>query len=296
MTELVERLAAAGYGLVGEIVDFIVEGRPVLVAYVRGPDGVVLTLLRGATGMTARYPRTVLGTCCLPWRDGTARPGPFPAQHPQSRPARPAGSVYLRHCRRRALRSPRAEFREVTELFVETMAGRRRAPPMVGVMNLSLPTVLERIRLCGDSSGFGPSSSACRRGGRSATARSGVSSPRSATAFRTTVSCITISDAPAGSSGPRNTPSSRNGTPIFVAIKYGLGRSGDDRRPPSPRAAAPVVLHRARLLRRGTARRVRPTSLNLRQQPGPRLGILPLRRRGRFPPLAPHCIVNSPGS
>jgi catechol 2,3-dioxygenase-like lactoylglutathione lyase family enzyme len=44
------RMAAAGYPAAGEVVRFQVDGGPVLVAYVRGPDGVILTLLqRGET-------------------------------------------------------------------------------------------------------------------------------------------------------------------------------------------------------------------------------------------------------
>jgi catechol 2,3-dioxygenase-like lactoylglutathione lyase family enzyme len=42
---MVDRLAAAGYRIVNEIVAFLVEGTPVEVAYVHGPDGVILTLL-----------------------------------------------------------------------------------------------------------------------------------------------------------------------------------------------------------------------------------------------------------
>jgi catechol 2,3-dioxygenase-like lactoylglutathione lyase family enzyme len=43
---MLDRLAAAGHGMVNEIVRFIVEGKPVEVAYVHGPDGVILTLLQ----------------------------------------------------------------------------------------------------------------------------------------------------------------------------------------------------------------------------------------------------------
>jgi catechol 2,3-dioxygenase-like lactoylglutathione lyase family enzyme len=42
---MLRRLDDAGYVLVNEVVEFTVEGRSVEVAYVRGPDGVILTLL-----------------------------------------------------------------------------------------------------------------------------------------------------------------------------------------------------------------------------------------------------------
>ena len=40
------RVTAAGYRIVGEIVPFVDEGKPVRVAYFEGPDGVGLTLLQ----------------------------------------------------------------------------------------------------------------------------------------------------------------------------------------------------------------------------------------------------------
>lgn len=46
---MIGRLAAAGYGLVNEIVEFIVEDRAVQVAYVHAPDGVIVTLLQEGT-------------------------------------------------------------------------------------------------------------------------------------------------------------------------------------------------------------------------------------------------------
>jgi catechol 2,3-dioxygenase-like lactoylglutathione lyase family enzyme len=45
MAVMLDRLGTAGYGLVNEVVEFVVKGKPVEVAYVRGPDGVILTLL-----------------------------------------------------------------------------------------------------------------------------------------------------------------------------------------------------------------------------------------------------------
>lgn len=43
---MLRRMAAAGYDRVGDVVPFEVDDAPVLVAYVHGPDGVVLTLLQ----------------------------------------------------------------------------------------------------------------------------------------------------------------------------------------------------------------------------------------------------------
>jgi catechol 2,3-dioxygenase-like lactoylglutathione lyase family enzyme len=48
--EMVGRLGQAGYRCTGEVLSLTVEGEPVRVAYVGGPDGVVLTLLERETG------------------------------------------------------------------------------------------------------------------------------------------------------------------------------------------------------------------------------------------------------
>ena len=43
---MLDRLAANGYRQVNDVVEFAVEGKPVQVVYVHGPDGVILTLLQ----------------------------------------------------------------------------------------------------------------------------------------------------------------------------------------------------------------------------------------------------------
>jgi len=45
LTDMLDRMAKAGYAPAGDVVPFSVEGDAVRVAYVNGPDGVVLTLL-----------------------------------------------------------------------------------------------------------------------------------------------------------------------------------------------------------------------------------------------------------
>ena len=48
--EMLGRLGHAGYLCAGEVLSLTVEGQTVRVAYVEGPDGVVLTLLERETG------------------------------------------------------------------------------------------------------------------------------------------------------------------------------------------------------------------------------------------------------
>lgn len=94
--------------------------------------------------MTARYKRTVLGTCCLPWRDGILD---VPLFRRTIRNLVAAGlpDLYIFGTAGEGHTVTEGQFREVTRVFVETMAEAGGAPPMVGVINLSLPTVLDRI-------------------------------------------------------------------------------------------------------------------------------------------------------
>ncbi len=94
--------------------------------------------------MNARYPRTVLGTCCLPWRNGRLD---VPLFQRSIRGLVHAGlrDLYIFGTAGEGHSVTEEQFREVTRLFVETMGEVDGAPPMVGVINLSLPTALNRI-------------------------------------------------------------------------------------------------------------------------------------------------------
>ncbi len=94
--------------------------------------------------MSARYPRTVLGTCCLPWQDGKLD-RPLFERSVRNLVQRGLRDLYIFGTAGEGHAVTEAQFREVTGLFVETLADAGGAPPMVGVISLSLPTVLERI-------------------------------------------------------------------------------------------------------------------------------------------------------
>ena len=96
----------------------------------------------------SRYPRTVLGTVCLPWRgDGTLNETVFrrtvtnlvQAGLPDLYVFGTAGEGYA---------VTDSVFRRVAALFAQTMADAGGAKPMVGVISLSLPTMIERIAYC----------------------------------------------------------------------------------------------------------------------------------------------------
>lgn len=99
--------------------------------------------------MSARYPRTVLGTCCLPWGDG-GLDVPLFRRSIANLVRAGLRDLYIFGTAGEGHTVTESQFRQVTTIFVETMAEAGGAPPMVGVINLSLPTVLERIAFAAD--------------------------------------------------------------------------------------------------------------------------------------------------
>jgi dihydrodipicolinate synthase/N-acetylneuraminate lyase len=95
--------------------------------------------------MTARYPHTVLGTCCLPWRSDRTLDVPLFQRSIHGLVQAGLKDLYVFGTAGEGHTVTEQQFRDVTRIFVETMAEAGGAPPMVGVINLSLPTVLERI-------------------------------------------------------------------------------------------------------------------------------------------------------
>ena len=96
----------------------------------------------------SRYPRTVLGTVCVPWREnGTLDEACFrrtitnlvKAGMPDLYIFGTAGEGYA---------VSESDFRRVAVLFAETMRDAGGSAPMVGVVNQSLATIVERIRFC----------------------------------------------------------------------------------------------------------------------------------------------------
>ena len=94
--------------------------------------------------MSARYPRTVLATCCLPWREDGKLDEPLFRRTVRKLVAAGLIDLYVFGTAGEGHAVGEADFRRVVEAFAEEMraAGGR---PMVGIINLSLPTILERI-------------------------------------------------------------------------------------------------------------------------------------------------------
>lgn len=99
--------------------------------------------------MSARYPRTVLGTCCLPWREDGRLDEPLFRRSIRALIAAGLRDLYVFGTAGEGHSVTEGDYRRVVELFCAEMAD-GGAPPMVGVINLSLPTVMERIAFAGD--------------------------------------------------------------------------------------------------------------------------------------------------
>lgn len=92
----------------------------------------------------ARYKRTILGTCCVPWNDdGTLMESTF-RESIRGMIAKGIPDLYIFGTAGEGYAVTESQFDRITSIFVEEMrAG--SAEPMVGALSLSLPVIIERI-------------------------------------------------------------------------------------------------------------------------------------------------------
>jgi dihydrodipicolinate synthase/N-acetylneuraminate lyase len=91
-----------------------------------------------------RYRRTILGTCCVPWQaDGTLAE-PIFRDSIRALLARGLRDLYVFGTAGEGYAVDDDQFDQVVRVFVEEMTA-AQATPMVGVISLSLRTILERI-------------------------------------------------------------------------------------------------------------------------------------------------------
>ena len=95
-----------------------------------------------------RYPHTVLGTVCLPWRrDGDLDEALF-RRTIRNLVAAGLPDLYLFGTAGEGYAVSDAMFRRVATIFTEAMHEAGGAPPMIGIVSLSLATMIERIKFC----------------------------------------------------------------------------------------------------------------------------------------------------
>jgi dihydrodipicolinate synthase/N-acetylneuraminate lyase len=96
----------------------------------------------------SRYPRTVLGTVCLPWRDDGELDEAIFRRTIRNLVAAGLPDLYVFGTAGEGYAVTDIMFRRVATLFAETMREAGGASPMVGIVSLSLATMIERIEFC----------------------------------------------------------------------------------------------------------------------------------------------------
>ena len=96
----------------------------------------------------SRYPRTVLGTVCLPWREDGSLDETIFRRTIRNLVSAGLRDLYVFGTAGEGYAVTDTLFRRVATLFAETMREAGGAPPMVGVVSLSLATMIERIEFC----------------------------------------------------------------------------------------------------------------------------------------------------
>jgi dihydrodipicolinate synthase/N-acetylneuraminate lyase len=96
----------------------------------------------------SRFPRTVLGTVCLPWADDGALDEAIFRRTIRNLVSAGLPDLYIFGTAGEGYAVTDTMFRRIAAIFAETMAEAGGAPPMVGVVSQSLATMLERIEYC----------------------------------------------------------------------------------------------------------------------------------------------------
>ncbi len=96
----------------------------------------------------SRYPRTVLGTVCVPWKvDGTLDEACF-RRTITNLVKSGMPDLYIFGTAGEGYAVSESDFRRIAIVFAEAMREAGGSPPMVGVVSLSLATMIERIGYC----------------------------------------------------------------------------------------------------------------------------------------------------
>ncbi len=161
-----------------------------------------------------RFPSCIMGTCVIPWsQQYDFQEDLF--RHQVSELLRVGTKhLYLFGTAGEGYAVTNRQFREITRVFVEEMQ-RGEAEPMVGLISLSLPTIIERIEIARD---LGVRQFQISLPGRGALRNAEVDLffRRRAAVFRMLNSCITTCCVRNGSSRPKNTDAWRIVMPISL--------------------------------------------------------------------------------
>lgn len=97
----------------------------------------------------SRYPQTILATCCVPWGEDGEVDEPLFRASIRNLSAQGLRDLYIFGTAGEGYAVTDAQFDEVVRIFVDTLRA-EALPPMVGVISVSLSTVIERIERCAE--------------------------------------------------------------------------------------------------------------------------------------------------
>lgn len=94
-----------------------------------------------------RYPRCIMATCCIPWDDGGRFAEAIFRRGVRAMLAQGTQHLYVFGTAGEGFAVTEAQFDQIVTVFADEMR-QGNAEPMVGVINLSLGTMLDRIERC----------------------------------------------------------------------------------------------------------------------------------------------------
>ena len=96
----------------------------------------------------SRFPRTVLGTVCLPWAEDGSLDEPLFRRTITNLVQGGLPDLYVFGTAGEGYAVTDTLFRRVATIFAETMRDAGGSPPIVGLVSLSLATMIERLEFC----------------------------------------------------------------------------------------------------------------------------------------------------
>jgi dihydrodipicolinate synthase/N-acetylneuraminate lyase len=96
----------------------------------------------------SRYPRTVLGTVCVPWKDDRSLDEAIFRRTITNLVKAGMPDLYIFGTAGEGYAVSEADFRQIAVVFADAMRAASGSAPMVGVIGQSLKTILERIDFC----------------------------------------------------------------------------------------------------------------------------------------------------
>src|SRR5437764_12340925 len=94
-----------------------------------------------------RYPACIMATCCVPWDEQFRFAEPIFRRGVRSMPAQGTKHLYVFGTAGEGYAVTEQQFDQIVAVFAEEMR-QGKAEPMVGVISLSLGTILDRIDRC----------------------------------------------------------------------------------------------------------------------------------------------------